>query len=135
MTHPLPTLADRFAGLRQDLSADAGSPGFGLDAVVLALILRLLSMLERMALAWQQGASAPPSFRRHRRGLRPYRRRPRVARRRTTPRTRRTQHTRSPSAAPLPWAGVPAPGRCIQPPARASPRQPLPSDRPQHTRQ
>ena len=97
MTHPLPTLADRFAGLRQELSADAGNPGFGLDAVVLALILRLLSMLGRLALAWQEGAATAPRFRRHRRGLRPYRRRPRVARRRTTPRTRRP-HTRTPPA-------------------------------------
>ena len=76
MTHPLPTLADRFAGLRQDLSADAGNPGFGLDAVVLAIILRLLSMLGRLALAWQEGAATAPRFRRHRRGLRPYRRAP-----------------------------------------------------------
>ena len=69
MTHPLPTLADRFAGLRQELSADAGNPGFGLDAVVIALILRLLSMLGRLALAWQEGAATAPRFRRHRRGL------------------------------------------------------------------
>lgn len=123
MIHPLPTLADRFAGLRQELSADAGSPGFGLDAVVLAIILRLLSMLGRLALAWQEGAATAPRFRRHRRGLRPYRRRPRVARRRTTPRLRRT-HTRTPSIrSPLPrFAAARAPCSIAhRPPARASP--------------
>ena len=125
MTHPLPTLADRFAGLRQELSADAGNPGFGLDAVVLALILRLLSMLGRLALAWQEGAATAPRFRRHRRGLRPYRRRPRAARRRTTPRTRRP-HTRTPPAArPLAWPSTARPSTarpaCARPPARASP--------------
>ena len=123
MTHPLPTLADRFAGLRQELSADAGSPGFGLDAVVLALILRLLAILGRLALAWQEGTATAPRFRRHRRGPRPYRRRPRVARRRTTPRLRRT-HTRTPSnRSPLPrFVAARAPFAIAhRPPARASP--------------
>jgi hypothetical protein len=121
MTHPLPTLADRFAGLRQELSADAGSPGFGLDAVVLAIILRLLSMLARLAHAWQEGAATAPRFRRHRRGLRPYRRRPRMARRRTTPRTRRTQTRTPPAARPLSRPST-ARAPCARPPARASPQ-------------
>jgi hypothetical protein len=120
MTQSLPTLADRFAGLRQELSADAGRPGFGLDAVVLAIILRLLSMLARLAHAWEQGAATAPRFRRHRRGLRPYRRRPRVAHRRTTPRTRRTYTRTPPAARPLARPSTARPP-CARPPARASP--------------
>ena len=57
MTQPLPTLADRFAGVRQELLSGAGTPGFGLDAVILALVLRLLALLEGLAQGWASGGT------------------------------------------------------------------------------
>ncbi len=69
MPHPLPTLADRFAGMRQDLLSGAGTPGFGLDAVILALVLRLLSLLEGLAQGWSAGGATPRRRRRPRRGF------------------------------------------------------------------
>jgi hypothetical protein len=57
MTQYLPTLADRFAGVRQELLSGARTPGFGLDTVILALVLRLLALLEGLAQGWASGGT------------------------------------------------------------------------------
>ena len=121
MTHPSPSLAAHFAGLRTVLHAQAGEvrPHAGaLDGMLLALLSLILGQLERLARAWHpapgqddhaQGvppdhspmAWLPPNLRylfgpRRNRGMRPHARTMPIA----PPRAARAPPPRAPTHAP-----------------------------------
>ena len=64
MTHPPSPLEQAFARLRTSAQADAAACAHmpaAVEAMVLALLLRLLGQLERLARTWHAGAAMAPA--------------------------------------------------------------------------